>query len=73
MIEFVVNFLKLISQFSVEFVAFILDATDTWPLLFGAISIVLITRYILGPILGFTFSGASDMVKSRRSKSSKEV
>lgn len=70
MVETIIQLLANISQAGINLAIKVYDATDTWQLVFAGISILLICRFILGPILGFTMSGASDIV--RRSKHSKE-
>lgn len=69
MVEQIVAFLTEAVSRAATLSAFVYNKTGTWPLVFAGISIVLITRFLLGPILGITMSGASDMVrKARRSK-----
>lgn len=66
MIDQIVSLLRRINEAVISYVGTIFNATGTWPLVFAAFSIIMISRFILGPILGFTASGASDVVKSRR-------
>lgn len=70
MINDIINLLRSATTSAMSMANFLFDRTRTWSLVFAAISIVLISRFLLGPLLGFTASGASDMVKSR--KKSKE-
>lgn len=66
MIAEIVDFLRTATSSVMSMTIFLFSRTRTWSLVFAGISIVLISRFILGPVLGFTASGASDMVKSRR-------
>lgn len=66
MLQDIVGFLASCVYMASTFAELLFERTGTWPLVFAAISIVLISRFLLGPVLGFTASGASDMVKSRR-------
>lgn len=69
MISDIVNLLRTATTQVTNMTVWIYNKTGTWPLVFAGISMLLISRFILGPILGFTVSGASDMVKfHRRSK-----
>ncbi len=66
MITDIVNLLRIAASWAMSMTIYLFNRTGTWSLVFAGISIVLISRFLLGPILGFTASGASDMVKSRR-------
>ncbi len=64
MVTDIVNFLSSAVSSAMSMTNFIFHRLQMWPLVFSAISIVLITKFILAPILGFVASGASDTVKS---------
>ena len=69
MIQDIVSLLSYAVSNAIGMAGFLFDKTGTWSLVFAGISVVLISRFILGPILGFTATGASDMARSVRSKS----
>ena len=71
MIQDIVSLLSFAVSNGIGMAGFMFDKTGMWPLVFAGISVVLITRFILGPILGFTGSGASDVVSHARSDFSK--
>ena len=74
MINSIVNFMSNVTTSAVNFAMNLFDQTGTWSLVFAGISVILICRFLLGPILGFTVTGASDMVSSKISqKSSKNT
>lgn len=73
MIDQIVDFLTSAVTAGVNLSGQLFNATGTWSLVFAGFSIILISRFILGPILGFTVSGASDVVRSKKSSSSKTV
>lgn len=62
MIDQIVSLLRSVNAAVVSFAATLFNATGTWSLVFAGFSVVMISRFILGPILGFTGSGASDVV-----------
>lgn len=66
------QFLANCVQAGVNIATTIYNSTDTWQLVFAGISIILISRFILGPIMGFTVTGASDLA-SKRSKKRNDI
>lgn len=68
-IQEAVDFVMLAVMFAMDIFHDAIFAVDGWGLIFAGISMILISRFLLGPIVGFTGSGASDIV--RRSKRSK--
>lgn len=73
MIDQIVDFLTSAVSAGVNLSGQLFNATGTWPLVFAGFSIIMISRFILGPILGFTFSGSSDLASSKKKSSSKTV
>lgn len=62
MITEIINFLRTATSSVMSMTIYLFNRTGTWSLVFAGISIVLISRFILGPLLGFSGSGASDVV-----------
>lgn len=60
MITDIVNLLRTATSKAMSMTVWMFDKTGTWGLVFAGISIVLITRFILGPVLGFSYVGSSD-------------
>lgn len=60
MIQQIISFLSRATSNAANMAAYMFDQTGTWGIVFAGISIVLISRFILGPILGFSYVGVSD-------------
>lgn len=69
MIDQIVGFISQAAAAAVNLAINMFDSMGMWGIVFAGISVILICKFLLGPLLGFTASGASDMARSVRSKS----
>lgn len=65
MIDDIVYILTNCANVAIVIADRIFTATGMWSLVFAGFSVVMICRFILGPILGFSYVGASDTSSSK--------
>ena len=69
MVEQIVAFISQAAAAAVNVAITMFDRMGMWSIVFAGISVLLICRFILGPVLGVSFStGASDMSSKPKPK-----
>lgn len=63
MVNEIVALLATASAQAMSLASYMFFKTGTWGLVFSGISMLMITRYLLSPLIGYGHSGASDKVK----------